>query len=159
LQRMEAYRGLAILATNMKSALDVAFLRRLRFIIEFQFPGAVQRRAIWEKSFPATAPRGDIDFDRLSRLQVSGGMIRNIALNAAFLAVSAGAPIGMAEVLAAARTEFARLELPVPERDFVWNGGGAGGPTCTSPASPWTPSPTSPPAATATWSARPSRPS
>ena len=66
LQRMEAYRGLAILATNMKSALDTAFLRRLRFIVNFPFPGAAERRAIWERVFPPeTADRG-------SRLRAPG---------------------------------------------------------------------------------------
>src|SRR6266581_6276215 len=66
LQRMESYGGLAILATNMRSALDSAFLRRLRFVVTFPFPGAAERRAIWQKAFPAQAPRGDLDFDRLA---------------------------------------------------------------------------------------------
>jgi SpoVK/Ycf46/Vps4 family AAA+-type ATPase len=122
LQRMEAYRGLAVLATNLRSALDSAFLRRLRFIVEFEFPAAAQRRAIWEKAFPPAAPHADLDFDRLGRLQASGGMIRNIALNAAFLAAGAETPITMRHVLAAARTEFRKLELPMPERDFTWEG-------------------------------------
>ena len=52
LQRMEAYRGLAILATNMKSALDTAFMRRLRFIVNFPFPGIPERKRIWERAFP-----------------------------------------------------------------------------------------------------------
>jgi hypothetical protein len=121
LQRMEAYRGLAVLATNMRSALDNAFLRRLRFIVEFQFPAPAMRRTIWQKAFPAAAPCGELDYDRLARLQVSGGMIRNVALNAAFLAASAGVPIGMRHVLDAARTEFQKLELPIPERDFAWD--------------------------------------
>ena len=121
LQRMEAYRGLAILATNMRGALDNAFLRRLRFIVEFQFPGPEQRRTIGEKAFPAGAPRDELDYDRLAQLQVSGGMTRNIALNAAFLAASAGSPIGMRHVLDAARSEFQKLELPIRERDFVWD--------------------------------------
>src|SRR5204863_10068020 len=42
LQRMEAYRGLAILATNMKGAIDPAFLRRLRFIVNFTFPSPAE---------------------------------------------------------------------------------------------------------------------
>ncbi len=125
LQRMEAYRGLAVLATNLRSALDSAFLRRLRFIVEFQFPGPGQRRTIWEKAFPVAAPRDGLDFDRLARLQASGGMIRNIALNAAFLAVAANTPITMPHVLAAARTEFQKLELPMPARDFAWEGASA----------------------------------
>jgi hypothetical protein len=122
LQRMEAYRGLAILATNMRTALDNAFLRRLRFIVEFQFPGAAQRRAIWEKAFPPNAPRVELDYERLAQLQLSGGMTRNIALNAAFLAASADSPITMRHVLDAARAEFQKLELPIRERDFALDG-------------------------------------
>src|SRR3989440_8648996 len=58
LQRIEAYRGLAILATNMKSALDQAFMRRLRFVVDFPYPGVGERRAIWERVFPAEAAVG-----------------------------------------------------------------------------------------------------
>lgn len=122
LQRMESYRGLAVLATNLRSGLDNAFLRRLRFIVEFEFPGPDQRREIWEKAFPAAAPRAALDHERLARLPASGGVIRNIALNAAFLAAAAGTPITMPTVLAAARSEFLKLELPMTERDFAWEG-------------------------------------
>ena len=86
LQRMEAYRGLAILTTNMKNALDTAFLRRLRFVVQFPFPDAAQRAEIWRRVFPAATPTEGLDFERLARLNVAGGNIRNIALNAAFLA-------------------------------------------------------------------------
>jgi hypothetical protein len=120
LQRMEAYRGLAILATNMRTALDTAFLRRLRFIVTFVFPGLAERKAIWEKAFPPNAPRGELDFARLAGFQVSGGVTRNIALNAAFLAASAGTEITMPLVLQAVRTEFRKLELPFKETDFRW---------------------------------------
>ncbi|MGW0522254.1 ATP-binding protein [Crossiella sp. NPDC003009] len=125
LQRMESYSGLAVLATNLRNALDNAFLRRLRFIVGFPFPGAEQRKAIWRKAFPAQAPIADLDFDRLATLQVSGGMARNIALNAAFLAASGDGMITMPVVLAAARTEFRKLDLPVRDSDFsVVNGNG-----------------------------------
>jgi hypothetical protein len=120
LQRMEAYRGLAILATNMKSALDTAFLRRLRFIVRFQFPGPAERKAIWQNVFPADMPRGALDYDRLARLNVTGGHIHNIAINAAFLAARAGSPVTMALVLDAARAEFRKLERPINEADFRW---------------------------------------
>src|SRR5262249_23896346 len=73
LQRMEAYRGLAILATNMKSALDTAFLRRLRFIVRFPFPGVVERKAMWHNVFPADVPKAALDYDRLARLNITGG--------------------------------------------------------------------------------------
>ncbi|MBF6336858.1 ATP-binding protein [Nocardia abscessus] len=126
LQRMETYRGLAILATNLRGALDPAFLRRLRFIVEFPFPGVEQRKAIWERSFPGGSPVAGLDFDRLARLPVSGGMARNIAVNAAFLAAARGSDITMREALSAARSEFEKLELPIRDRDFVADlGGGA----------------------------------
>ncbi len=120
LQRMEAYRGLAILATNMKSALDNAFLRRLRFIVNFPFPGPVERLAIWQKVFPQQTPTKGLDFQRLARLNLTGGSIHNIALNAAFLAVQAGTPVTMVHVLKAARIEFRKLEKPINEADFLW---------------------------------------
>ncbi|RZQ59320.1 ATP-binding protein [Amycolatopsis suaedae] len=119
LQRMESYRGLAILATNLRKSLDSAFLRRLRFIVEFDFPGFEQRKALWRTAFPPRAPLGELDFDRLARFQVSGGMTRNIAVNAAFLAASKGTEITMACVLDAARSEFEKLDLPVKGSDFA----------------------------------------
>jgi len=120
LQRMEAYRGLAILATNMKSALDSAFMRRLRFIIKFPFPGAAERRQMWERAFPPDTPHGVLDLDRLSRLGVTGGTIHNIALNAAFMAARAGTPVTMGVVLESARSEFRKTDRPVNEADFRW---------------------------------------
>jgi ATPase family associated with various cellular activities (AAA)/Winged helix domain, variant len=119
LQRMEAYRGLAILATNMKSALDTAFTRRLRFIVNFTFPGAVERKQIWQKVFPEEAPVNGLDYDRLARFNLTGGGIHNIALNAAFLAATQQPlQVTMPLVLAAARTEFRKMERPVNEADF-----------------------------------------
>jgi SpoVK/Ycf46/Vps4 family AAA+-type ATPase len=113
LQRMEAYRGLAILTTNLKSALDPAFLRRIRFVVQFPFPDAAQRADIWRGVFPARTPTEDLDVVQLARLNVAGGSIRNIALNAAFLAMDAGSPVRMADLLRAARTEYAKLERPL----------------------------------------------
>jgi len=115
LQRMEAYRGLAILTTNMKSALDTAFMRRIRFIVQFPFPDVAQRAQIWRGVFPAQTPTEDLDPTRLARLAVAGGNIRNIALNAAFLAADAGQPVRMTHLLKAARSEYAKLEKPLNE--------------------------------------------
>lgn len=119
LQRMEAYRGLAILTTNLKSALDTAFLRRIRFVIQFPFPDATQRAEIWRRSFPASAPTESIDFEKLARLNVAGGNIRNITLNAAFLAADAGEAIRMVHLLRAARAEYAKLEKQLTEAEIV----------------------------------------
>jgi hypothetical protein len=120
LQRMEQYRGLAILATNMKSALDTAFLRRLRFIVRFPFPGPVERKAIWQRAFPRDMPKSTVDYERLARLNITGGYIHNIAINAAFLAACAGSPVTMTLVLEAARAEFRKIERPINEVDFRW---------------------------------------
>jgi hypothetical protein len=126
LQRMEAYRGLAILATNMKSALDTAFLRRLRFIVRFPFPGVPERKAMWQKAFPADVPKATLDYDRLARLNITGGHIHNIALNAAFLAAGAGTAVTMPLILDAARSEFRKIERPINEADFRWQDPAAG---------------------------------
>jgi len=118
LQRMEAYAGLAILTTNMKSALDSAFLRRLRFVVEFPFPDAGQRAEIWRKVFPAAMPTEQLDFERLARLSIPGGNIRNIALHGAFLAADGHEPVRMQHLLRAARREYAKMERPLSEAEI-----------------------------------------
>jgi hypothetical protein len=110
LQRVESYGGLAILTTNMKSALDRAFLRRIRFVVQFPFPDDTAREEIWRRQFPPQAPVDRIDFTALSRLQLSGGNIRSVALNAAFHAAARQEPIGQEVLLMAARAELAKLE-------------------------------------------------
>jgi hypothetical protein len=118
LQRMEDYRGLAILATNRKSALDRAFLRRLRFLVDFPFPDAASRCVIWKKVFPAKAAVDGLDPGFLARLEITGGNIRNIALNAAFLAADEGALIGMAQVMHATRREYAKIDKLATQAEF-----------------------------------------
>jgi ATPase family associated with various cellular activities (AAA) len=113
LQRMEAYRGLAILTTNRRHAIDTAFLRRICFVIEFPFPDAAERARIWQRVFPPQTPREALDPARLAQLGVAGGAIRNIALHAAFLAADSAEPVRMAHLLAAARTEYAKLDKPL----------------------------------------------
>ena len=111
LQRMEAYRGLAILTTNIKSAVDHAFLRRLRFLVAFPFPSALEREAIWRHAFPREVPLDPaLDWTKLARLAVAGGNIANIALDAAFRAARDRTSVGMLHLLAAARTECAKIE-------------------------------------------------
>ncbi|MDO9503361.1 ATP-binding protein, partial [Falsiroseomonas sp.] len=106
LQRLEAYRGLAILTTNLRANLDEAFLRRFRFAVEFPFPAATERAGIWARAFPRDCPTEGLEMARLAQLNVVGGAIRNIAMNAAYIAAEHARPVGMAEVLAAARLEY-----------------------------------------------------
>jgi SpoVK/Ycf46/Vps4 family AAA+-type ATPase len=122
LQRMEAFHGLAILATNLKNGMDAAFLRRLRFIVQFPFPGVAERRRIWSNVFPYDMPTRGLDYDWLARLNLTGGSIHNVAINAAFAAAQAGEPLTMPMVLDAARSEFRKLERPINESDLRWNG-------------------------------------
>lgn len=117
LQRMEAYQGLAVLTTNLRSSLDPAFLRRLRFVVTFPFPDLAARTRIWEHAFPAATPTEGLRFDRLARLTVAGGNIRTIALNAAFAAAAGGGAVTMAHVLSAARSEYAKLERPLTDAE------------------------------------------
>ncbi|MDA1273068.1 MAG: ATP-binding protein [Verrucomicrobia bacterium] len=113
LQRMEAYRGLAILTTNQREALDTAFLRRLRFVVTFPLPDASHRQSIWQRAFPAATPVDGLRPDKLARLSVTGGAIRNIAINAAFAAAAERQPVRMSHLLAAARGEAAKSDRPV----------------------------------------------
>jgi len=117
LQRMESYRGLAILTTNLRSNVDRAFLRRLRFVVQFPFPDPAQRAEIWRRTFPAATPVDGIDPDVLARLATSGGSIRAIALSAAFAAAEDGGAVKPAHVLQAARAEYAKAERPLTDAE------------------------------------------
>ncbi len=117
LQRMESYQGLAILTTNLKRSIDQAFLRRIRFVVQFPFPDASQREEIWQRVFPAQMPKGKLKYDKLANLSVPGGNIRNIALNAAFLAADADEAVGMMHILEAAKSEYMKLERPLTDAE------------------------------------------
>ena len=117
LQRIEAYRGLAILTTNRRESLDPAFLRRIRFVVEFPFPEAAQRAEIWRRVFPSRTPTEGLLIARLAQLSAAGGNIHNIALSAAFLAADADEPVRMSHLLSAARTEFTKLERPLTDSE------------------------------------------
>jgi hypothetical protein len=119
LQRMECYRGLAILTTNLKNALDTAFLRRIRFVVTFPYPDTASRAEIWRRVFPRETPTEGLRIERLAQLNVAGGTIRSIALSAAFLAAGAGEPVRMAHVERAARSEYAKLERPLTQAELA----------------------------------------
>jgi len=122
LQRMEDYAGVAILTTNQRHAIDQAFLRRLRFVVNFPFPSHAERKALWLRAFPDRTPVDDLDVDRLSILSASGGMIRNIALNAAYTAAGNDSRVTTQLVLNLAHLEFVKHDLPVSEHDFQVGG-------------------------------------
>jgi len=119
LQRMECYRGLAILTTNLPQAIDPAFKRRLRFIVQFPFPDVAERAEIWRRVFPKATPTEGLEIDQLAQLNVPGGNIRNIALGAAFLAADADSAVTMAHVRRAARAEYAKIGRTMTGAELV----------------------------------------
>jgi SpoVK/Ycf46/Vps4 family AAA+-type ATPase len=119
LQKMEEYDGIAILATNLRQNIDVAFLRRMQFIVEFPFPDEEHRKRIWEVVFPREAPiAGDVDFDMLARsIRLAGANLKSIGLAAAFSAAGDGGVIQQQHVIRAARREFQKLGQSWNESD------------------------------------------
>ncbi|ANH80385.1 hypothetical protein A8C56_04770 [Niabella ginsenosidivorans] len=118
LQRMEAYKGLAILTTNMKQAMDRALMRRIRFVVQFPFPGAEQRAAIWKRVFPRETPIASLDISKLARLNIAGGSIKNVAMNAAFIAAETGGPVTMMHIQRALRGEYEKMEKPLSHAEI-----------------------------------------
>ena len=114
LQRIETFEGLSILTTNLRQNLDPAFLRRLRFIVEFPRPDVQARAAIWKSCLPPAAHRvSDEEIGDLARrIDLTGGHIRQITLRAAFLAADRGEQIELRHLLAAGRAELAKLGMP-----------------------------------------------
>ncbi len=111
LQKMDEYDGVVILATNLRQNLDDAFTRRIRFAVEFPFPEATGRERIWRTLFPPQAPlAADVDFGALAEeYAVAGGSIKNIVLNAAFLAAADGGTVGREHILHGTRREFEKI--------------------------------------------------
>lgn len=99
-----------ILATNYKKNIDDAFMRRIRYMIEFQPPNADIRKEIWQSCFSKEVPLEDIDFDYLARqFELSGGSIKNIVLNATFLAASCNTSVTMKSILESIKAESLKL--------------------------------------------------
>jgi SpoVK/Ycf46/Vps4 family AAA+-type ATPase len=120
LQKMEEYEGITVLTSNFQRNIDEAFTRRLRFIVEFPVPDESHRYRIWKNIFPADTPLGDdIDYDFLARkLKITGGNIRNIALNTAFLAAANSGVVDMEHIVHSTKREFEKLGRLCVKADF-----------------------------------------
>jgi len=119
LQKMEEYEGTVILATNLRKNMDEAFVRRIQFTIEFPFPNADQRLAIWQKTMPDSMPRKHLDLELMAnRFELAGGSIRNIVLSAAFLGADDGGCVTMAHLLRATRQEYQKMGKVVTQAEF-----------------------------------------
>lgn len=109
LQRLEQFTGVAVLTTNFPEGLDDAFKRRLAMRVTFPKPGAPERERLWRTMLAAEGlPLAErVDFGALARdYELSGGLIRNAALRAAFMAASRDIPLGQGLLDLAARIEM-----------------------------------------------------
>ena len=120
LQRVEQYEGVVVLATNLQRNIDDAFLRRIKEVVDFPFPDDRLRARIWRAHFPSEAPKADdINFDFLSsQFKLTGGNIKNIVLNAAFLAAEKGRPIEMSDLVLGTRSELRKEGKLCTKSDF-----------------------------------------
>jgi SpoVK/Ycf46/Vps4 family AAA+-type ATPase len=123
LQRIEQYQGLVVLATNFQKNLDEAFLRRLHYVVEFPFPDERAREQIWKLHFPSKAPRDpDLDFQFLaSQFNIAGGNIRNVVIEAAFMAAQEGGAKGritMDHIIEALKHEYQKQGKLVMKADL-----------------------------------------
>jgi SpoVK/Ycf46/Vps4 family AAA+-type ATPase len=119
LQKMEEYEGIVILATNLSNNIDEAFMRRMHFKIEFALPDEKLREKIWRNIFPKDTPLSEnIDYSFLSKLKITGGNIKNVALNAAFLAASNSRVVTMGHIIIAMRREFQKNGKLCVKGDF-----------------------------------------
>jgi hypothetical protein len=116
LQRIEDFTGFTIVTTNIKSAIDPAFLRRFRFVADFPLPGATEREAIWRRVFPAATPVeiGDAEWTLLASVAMSGGAIRNAALGAAFAAAAGDTPVRLPMIAEEIAAELRKTGQPMP---------------------------------------------
>ena len=118
LQRLDAYRGLVILTTNYPENMDNAFLRRIRFRVDFPFPSKRQRLLLWRSMLPEKRLEKSVNLESLARLSVTGGYIRNMAVNSAFFAAQDGAKkIAPRHLLRAVKAEYAKIDKPLPAQE------------------------------------------
>ncbi len=119
LQRIEQYDGIILLATNFRNNIDEAFMRRMKYVLEFKLPDVQLRKKIWQSGFSQEVPLRDIDFDYLAeRVELSGGYIKNIILNAVFSGAKEGNGVGMKHVLSAVCNEYFKLGKVLKPQDF-----------------------------------------
>jgi len=120
LQRIEEFSGFTVVTTNLRHAIDPAFLRRFRFVVDFPMPSQAERLRLWGRAFPAATPVELLDWSSPAGLPLTGGSIRNVALGAAFLAAEAGTAVSRDMIEAELAEELRKHNLPVPR--LVWAG-------------------------------------
>ncbi|SDS77832.1 ATP-binding protein [Actinopolymorpha singaporensis] len=116
LARIDRFDGLVALATNLRRGMDDAFVRRLDVILEIDEPDRTSRELLWRRHLPAGAPyAADVDPAALAALyEIPGGLIRNAALAAAFVAAATGRPIDQSALVEAVRDEYRKAGRSFP---------------------------------------------
>ena len=119
LARIERYSGAAILATNLIENIDEAFMRRMRFVVNFSMPDRDVRAAIWSSSFPEETPTEDIDFDYIAeKIELAGGHIKNIVIKSIFLAASRDESVTMMDIMESTKDEYIKLGKNINISEF-----------------------------------------
>ncbi|GGN36893.1 ATPase AAA [Streptomyces kronopolitis] len=122
LQRLEAFDGIAVLTTNLRANIDDAFTRRLDLVVDFPFPDAEQRTALWRSCLTATPCADDLGLEACAKeFELSGGAIRSAAVTAGYLAAGRGAPVSAEDIRAGARREYRKMGRLVPDASPLWH--------------------------------------
>ncbi|MEV7466961.1 ATP-binding protein [Streptomyces kronopolitis] len=122
LQRLEAFDGIAVLTTNLRANIDDAFTRRLDLVVDFPFPDAEQRTALWRSCLTATPCADDLGLEACAKeFELSGGAIRSAAVTAGYLAAGRGAPLSAEDIRAGARREYRKMGRLVPDASPMWH--------------------------------------
>ncbi|MBQ0983503.1 ATP-binding protein [Streptomyces sp. F63] len=121
LQRLESFDGIALLTTNLRANIDEAFTRRLDLVVDFPFPDAEQRLALWHNSLAAVPCEDGLDAGPCAReFELSGGAIRSAVVTAAYAAAARGGAVGPEDLLAGARREYRKAGRLVPSAGRGW---------------------------------------
>ena len=119
LQRIEEYDGIVMLASNMKSNIDAAFMRRMKYVVHFEMPDEATRCEILKSCFTPDVPQGDLDFEFIAKkVELSGGYLKNIVWNASFLAASRNSPVTMEDMIRSAISEYEKMGQVPTFMDF-----------------------------------------
>ena len=107
------------MATNYRKNIDEAFMRRIRYVVEFSLPDKELRKELWKTSFSKEIPTEGLNFDYLAeQFELAGGAIKNIVLNASFLAASENRPVGMVDILRSVKNENVKIGKVMLSKDF-----------------------------------------
>jgi ATPase family associated with various cellular activities (AAA) len=129
LQRLESFNGVAVLTTNLRSNIDDAFTRRFDLVVDFPFPDAALRRALWEQCLSGPVPVApQLELDRIAaEFELAGGSIRAAVVTAAYLAAAAGQPVDEDHLLTGARREYRKMGRLMGDEP-LFGAAGAGSP-------------------------------